>query len=145
MSEATLIRTVRFSAGHRYWRPEWGDERNREVFGASAELHEHSFALQVFVRGPVDGETGFVVDLEALDRLLREEVVEPLDRQDLTETIPAFRRGEQIPTTEALARHFFHALRERIPGPARLVRVRLHESDELASEYGEGHRGPGGD
>jgi len=143
--EATLIRTVRFSAGHRYRRPEWSEERNREVFGASAHPHGHNYALEVHVRGPVDPATGFVVDLGALDRLLRERVVEPLDQRDVTEEIPEFRPGKRIPTSEALARYFFHLLRDRIPGPARLVRVRLHESDALAAVYGEDHEASDGD
>ncbi len=138
MDEATLVRTVRFSAGHRYWKPEWSEARNREAFGASANPHGHNYRLEVHVRGPIDPETGFVVDLGELDALLRDEVVEPLDQQELTEAIPAFRPGEEIPSTEALARHLFHTLRGGVPGPARLVLVRLHESDALAAEYGVG-------
>lgn len=136
MHEATLIRTVRFSAGHHYRRPGWSEEENRRVFGASANPHGHDYELEVHVRGPVDPETGFVVDLGALDELLRRRVVEPLDQQDLTRVIPAFAPGEAIPTSEALARWLFRRLEPEIPGEAcRLVRVRLHESDTLAAEY----------
>lgn len=135
MSPTTLVRTVRFSAGHRYWRPDWSDERNRRTFGRSASPHGHNYALEVVVRGEIDRDTGFVVDLAELDELLRTEVVERLDQRDLTRTLPAFREGGRIPTTEELARWFFHHLADRIPGPARLVRVRLRESDTLAAEY----------
>lgn len=133
--EAVLIRTVRFSAGHRYRRPDWSEERNREVFGAAAHFHGHNYAVDVTVRGEIDPETGFVVDLAALDRLLDREVVAPLDSRDLTEVVPEFRPGERIPTTESLARWIFRRLRERIPGDALLVRVRVEESGTLAAEY----------
>jgi hypothetical protein len=78
---AFLTRTVRFAAAHRYHRPEWSEERNREVFGACANPHGHghNYLLEVTVAGVPDPDTGFSVDLGALDRLLREEVVAPLD------------------------------------------------------------------
>lgn len=139
MFEASLIRTVRFSAAHHYRRPEWSEERNRRTFGASADPHGHDYVLEVTVRGEVDPRTGFCVDLAALDELLSDEVVERLDEQDLTEVLPGFGEGGRIPTTEELARWFFHRLEDRIPSGARLVRIRLQESDTLAAEYGLDH------
>lgn len=136
MPEASLIRTVRFSAGHRYWRPEWSEERNHRTFGASANPHGHNYVLDVTVRGAIDPATGFCVDLAALDELLATEVVEALDQQDLTAVLPEFEAGKRIPTTEELARWLYHRLEDRIPGSARLVQVRLHEDDTLAAEYG---------
>lgn len=139
MPEASLVRTVRFSAGHRYWRPEWSEERNRETFGASANRHGHNYELEVTVRGEIDPRTGFCVDLAELDHLLRQEVVDRLDQRDLTRALPEFSEGGRIPTTEELARWLFGLLEERIPGPARLERVRLRESDTLAAEYDREH------
>lgn len=140
MSEASLTRTVRFSAGHRYWRPGWSEERNRRTFGSSANPHGHNYVLEVTVRGEVDPQTGFCVDLSVLDEVLDTEVVERLDQQDLTDVLPGFGDGGRIPTTEELARWFFHRLENRIPGAARLERIRLRESDALAAEYGPEHR-----
>lgn len=133
MSPASLIRTVHFSAGHRYWRDDWSDEENRSRFGASANRHGHNYALEITVQGEVDALTGFVVDLGALDALL-DEVVAPLDQQDLNEVIPEVREGRIMPTTESLALWFMERLRHRIPGEGRLVRVRLAESGTLAAE-----------
>lgn len=140
MAEASLVRTVRFSAGHRYWRPEWSEAENRRTFGRSANPHGHNYRLEVTVRGPVDPQTGFCVDLRALDEVLRSKVVEPLDQRDVGEALPEFRPGERIPTTEELARAFFERLRGSIPGDARLRRVRLHEDESLAAEFGVEHR-----
>lgn len=134
MEEASLVRTVRFHASHRYGRPEWRDERNRRVFGASTESHAHDWTLEVTVRGPVDEDTGFVVDLAALDERL-EELVGTVDGRDLNRSIPEVREGRMMPTTESLARWFWRRLASEIPGSARLVRVRVAESDTLAAEY----------
>ncbi|MGD2067350.1 MAG: 6-carboxytetrahydropterin synthase [Gemmatimonadota bacterium] len=135
MPEASLVRTVRFSAGHHYGRPDWSDEENRRVFGSAVHPHGHNWALTVTVRGPVDPETGFVVDLGELDTLLRTEVVERFDQRDLNEEVAPVREGAMQPTTEALARWLYERLAPRIPGTARLVRVRLAESHDLAAEY----------
>lgn len=134
MREASLIRAVTFSAGHHYRRHDRSEEWNRARFGASMTPHGHNYRLEVTVRGPVDPETGFVVDLAALDRLLRTEVVDRLDQADLNQAIPEVRQGSMVPSTEALAWWFWELLRDRIPPPARLARVRLQESDLLASE-----------
>lgn len=134
MSQVSLIRSTRFSAGHRYWRPDWSSEQNREVFGPSANPHGHNYRLEVTVRGEVDSRTGFCVDLAALDRAL-DSVVRRLDQQEIGDALPEFASGGRIPTTEELARFLFHDLEDRIPEPARLVRVRLEESESLAAEY----------
>jgi 6-pyruvoyltetrahydropterin/6-carboxytetrahydropterin synthase len=134
MGEAALIRTVRFRASHRYWRREWTDDENRRVFGESADSHEHDYSVRVVLRGQIDDQTGFLVDLSALDALLGE-VIRPLDGGDLDVVIPEARDGEMMPTTECLAQWFWQRLVSRIPGTASLVRVRVDESDTLSAEY----------
>lgn len=134
MAEASLVRTVRFNARHRYWRDGWSQDRNRRVFGPHVESHGHDWTLEVTARGPIDDETGFVVDLGELDARL-DELVAPLDGSDLNEAIPEVREGRILPSTEALARWFWDRLAGGLPGRARLVRVRVAESDLLAAVY----------
>jgi len=135
VSRAFLTRTVSFSAAHHYARSEWSPDRNREVFGASHTPHGHNYLVDVTVAGEVDPLTGFVIDLPSLDRLLREEVVQPLDQQDLNQAIPHVLEGGMVPTTENLARWLWERLHARIPPPATLVAVRVAEGPTLASEY----------
>ncbi len=124
MSEVVLERTVRFSASHRYRRSEWSAERNRQAFGPVADPHVHDYAVTVSVRGEMDAY-GFVVDLDALDAALAG-VVDPLDQGDLNRQV--FTDGRVQPSTEALARWLWVQMEDRIPPPARLVRVRVAES-----------------
>ena len=135
-----LTRVVHFSAAHRYYRPEWSEEQNRAVFGACANPHGHghNYSLEVTVAGTPDPSTGFCVDLGALDRLLRETVIEPLDHQHVNHSLPEFGEGGLVPTTENLVvwiwRRIALALKE-----ARLVRLRLREDANLFVDYyGEG-------
>lgn len=136
MSTTYLTRAVRFAAAHRYHRPEWSEERNREVFGAcsNAHGHGHNYVLEVMVAGTPDPSTGFSVDLGALDRVLHEEVVARLDHQHLNHALDEFAPGAQIPTTENLLLYLWARLAPRIPG-ARLVRLRLREDVDLFVDY----------
>lgn len=136
MARASLIRTVRFRAAHHYRRREWTEEENRRVFGSSVEPHEHEYALEVTVTGDVDPSTGFLVDLPSLDDVL-EQAVGPLRGRDLVEAIPEAREGRMLTSTENLAGWFFGRLRDRIPGSARLERVRVAESAGLAAEFSD--------
>jgi 6-pyruvoyltetrahydropterin/6-carboxytetrahydropterin synthase len=142
MPRMQLTRRVRFSAAHRYHRPDWSDARNREVFGpcANPHGHGHDYLLEVTVEGGVDPETGFSVDLGMLDGVLREEVVEPLDHQHLNFVVPEFAPGGLIPTTENILALLWRRIEPRL-GATRLVRLRLHENPDFYVEYeGEGDR-----
>lgn len=145
MSLTYLTRAVRFSAAHRYWRPEWSEQQNREVFGACSNPHGHghNYRLEAMVAGEPDLLTGFSVDLAALDRVLHEEVVQPLDHQHLNHAVPDFAPGRLIPTTENLLVYLWRRIAPRLAGGARLVRLRLYEDADLFVDYygpGEGER-----
>lgn len=135
-----LTRVVHFSAAHRYHRTEWSEERNQAVFGACANPHGHghNYSLEVTVAGIPDAETGFCIDLGALDALLDRQVRQPLDHQHLNHAIPEFGAGGLIPTTENLVVWIWQRLAGEMPG-ARLVRLRLREDATLFVDYfGEG-------
>ena len=131
-----LTRTIHFSAAHRYYRPEWSDEKNREVFGACANPHGHghNYSLEVTVAGAPDRETGFCVDLADLDRLLRERVLMALDHQHINHAVPDFGPARLIPTTENLTIWIWGQIARELKD-ARLVRLRLREDRDLFVDY----------
>ncbi|HUH11925.1 MAG TPA: 6-carboxytetrahydropterin synthase [Longimicrobiales bacterium] len=140
MAIAQLTRKVRFSAAHRYHRPEWDDARNRAVFGACANPHGHghNYLLEATFEGEVDARTGFAVDLGALDALLEREVRVPLDHRHLNHDVEAFGEGGLVPTSENLLVWLWPRLAEGGQAGGRLVRLRLHEDDTFFVDY----RGP---
>ncbi len=150
MPRARLTRIVRFAAAHRYYRPEWSDEENRRVFGlcANPHGHGHNYVLEVTVEGSVDPRTNYSVDLAALDALLEERVRGPLDHQHLNHAIPEFGPGGAIPTSEGILLYLWPRIAEGLaaaPGTsgARLVRLRLHEDEQLYVDYtGDDSRSP---
>jgi 6-pyruvoyltetrahydropterin/6-carboxytetrahydropterin synthase len=132
---ASLTRVVRFHASHRYYRPDWTESRNREVFGALADPpgHAHDYRCAVTVRGQVD-QTGMLLDLALLDRILEEEVLEPLAGKHLNQHIAAFAYGRTLPTCEALAAYLFPRIAPRLPANVHLERVRIMEDSTLYAD-----------
>jgi 6-pyruvoyltetrahydropterin/6-carboxytetrahydropterin synthase len=133
---SSLTRTVRFHADHHFWRPDWPAERNRATFGAASEApgHGHDYECAVTVSGPVDRETGMIVDLAQLDRILAEEVVGPLDGRHFNRDVPTFAYGGAIPTGEVVAAWLFGRIAARLPAGVRLERVRIAEDPFLYAE-----------
>ena len=133
MPRLSLTRKLRFSAAHRYHRPEWSDEENRRVFGpcANPHGHGHDYLLEVTVSADVDPLTGFSADLGALDRILHEEVSIPLDHQHLNHAVADFGPGAKIPTSENILLWIHARVAPRIEAPMALVRLRLHENPDF--------------
>lgn len=139
----TLTRTVGFRALHRYFKPDWSAEENAARFGWTTEApgHPHDYRCAVTVAGTPDPETGFIVDLPALDRILAEVVTGPFDGKHINLDIPEFRYGGTLPSCEGLARYFFARIAGRLPAGVRLTRVRVAEDATLHAES-TGEDGP---
>jgi 6-pyruvoyltetrahydropterin/6-carboxytetrahydropterin synthase len=132
---ASLTRTVGFHALHRLYRPEWSEARNREVFGSVSDApgHGHDYHCAVTVRGRLD-ETGMIVDLALLDRILQDEVLDPFAGKHFNLDVPAFAYGKTLPTCEAIAAYVFQRIAPRLPADLVLERVRIMEDPTL---YGD--------
>jgi 6-pyruvoyltetrahydropterin/6-carboxytetrahydropterin synthase len=82
-ARAASTRRFTFSAGHRYWVGSWSAAENERFFGRLTVPHGHNYTLDVTVRGPIDPQTGMVIDLAELKRIVGETVVERFDHADL--------------------------------------------------------------
>jgi 6-pyruvoyltetrahydropterin/6-carboxytetrahydropterin synthase len=131
MTSVRITRRATFAAGHILCRPEWTEARNREVFGACVNEHGHNYVVEVTVGGPVDSETGMVVNLKHVDAVLRREFIDAVDHRHLNHDVE-FLRGV-IPTAENVALAAFHRLEPHLK-PARLLKVRVVESENNAAE-----------
>ncbi|MFL5798166.1 MAG: 6-carboxytetrahydropterin synthase [Actinomycetota bacterium] len=111
-----VTRRETFTAGHRLFRPEWSEERNREVFGkcSNPSGHGHNYGLEVSVRSEIDPETGYVIDLGELSRIVHEAVLDDVDHRNLNTEVDWL--GGRIPTTEVLADAIWDRLDRRLPG-----------------------------
>ncbi len=128
-----LTRRYRISASHRLHSPALSEEENRRVFGKcnNPHGHGHDYTLEVTARGPVDERTGTLLSLDALDRLVRERVLDAFHLKDLNQQSAEF--AGAIPTTENLASAIAARLsthwRQTFPGPwPELDRIRILET-----------------
>ena len=131
----SLTRRVSFTATHRYWRSDWSAERNAQYFGGATVAHPHDYSCDVTVRGPLDEETGMVVDLGLLDGILAREVRSRFHGADITAQLPEFADGKLIPTGENLARFIFERVAGALSGSAALTSVIVREDETISSEY----------
>jgi 6-pyruvoyltetrahydropterin/6-carboxytetrahydropterin synthase len=128
-----ITRRMEFSASHRLWRSDWKAARNREVFGEDADRVEygHNYALEVTLEGPVDPETGMLLDLKELKEIMEREVAARFDHRHLNEDTDYF--ADRPPTAENFAETLFDLLDAALPGDL-LKRVRLCPRSDLCVE-----------
>lgn len=136
MHKATLVRTARFSCGHKYENEKWSVEKNKKEFGAcySENGHGHNYKLDTYIKAPVDPETGMTLNLMDLDPTI-EEVTSQLDHKFLNNDLEHFRSN--IPTTENISIFIYDQLSLLFNKNIELVKVVLFENDDLWVEYGE--------
>lgn len=127
-----LSRSYSFAAAHRLHAPGLSDEENVAIYGKcnNPNGHGHNYTLEVSVRGPVEGATGMVVDLSALDGAVRG-VLDQLDFRHLDREVPAF--AERTSTGENIVIFLWEALAPRLGG--RLAHLRLWETRRNFFDY----------
>jgi 6-pyruvoyltetrahydropterin/6-carboxytetrahydropterin synthase len=128
-----------FAASHRLHVPEWDDQANREYFGKCNHPNGHGHNYQLETRVEVDAQRLGTFSTEALERLVKQAVVDRFDHKHLNLDTEEFSDdGGANPTVENIARVCFELLREPVAalGPGtRLASVTVWETDRTASEY----------
>ena len=129
-----LTRKCEFSASHVYHNPDFTPEENSRVFGKcnNPNGHGHNYDLEVTVKGDVDTQSGFVIDLKELKEILNREILDALDHRHLNKEVAEF--AKEIPTTENIAIWIWRRLESKLR-TARLHRVRLFEHQDLFVDY----------
>lgn len=83
--------------------------------GPCSRLHGHTFLIEVWLEGPIDTETGMVVDFRIVKN-----IIDTLDHRLLNDYI-------EMPTAENIAKYYFRAI-------PLCVKVRVWESDSCFAE-----------
>ncbi|MCB0713836.1 MAG: 6-carboxytetrahydropterin synthase [Ignavibacteriae bacterium] len=129
-----VTRKAHFSASHRLYNPEFSDQQNQEIFDKcnNPNGHGHNYVVEVTVKGVPDPQTGYVIDLKKLARILDREIIDKVDHKHLNHDVD-FLRGI-IPTAENLAVVFWGILKSSIPS-GELHSIKVFESDNNFVEY----------
>jgi 6-pyruvoyltetrahydropterin/6-carboxytetrahydropterin synthase len=131
-----ITRRERFNAAHRLFKPEYSDEQNLQVFGkcSNPNWHGHNYTLFVTVKGDVNPDTGFLVNLKDLSAVIDEKVIEKLDHRNINLEVD-FMAGK-LASTENLAKGIWNELAEPISGMgAALHSIKLYETENNFVEY----------
>jgi len=127
-----------FSASHRLHSDALTADENRAAFGKcnNPHGHGHNYVVQVLVGGAVDIETGMVINLVDLDKVVQAEVLERFDHTNLN-LDPLFEN--RVPTTENLCIAVYELVDGKLK-PADLVQVRVEETENNFFEFsGQGN------
>ena len=129
-----VCRRETFNAAHRLYDERWSDEKNFEIFGkcSNPNFHGHNYVLETWVDGPVDADTGYVIDLKMLKHLIRDEITERFDHRNLNLDCPEFK--DLKPSAENIAYVIWHLLRTKLDEKYQLS-VRLWETENNIVEY----------
>lgn len=130
----TACRKVHFNATHRLHNPNWSDDKNEKIFGKcnNENYHGHNYDLVVKVTGPVDPDTGYVIDLKILNDIIREHVIERYDHKNLYLDVIDFK--DLNPSAENMSIMIWNILRPRIDSSLDLL-VQLFETERNFVEY----------
>tara|TARA_B110000438_G_C15422477_1_gene482537 strand:+ start:170 stop:574 length:405 start_codon:yes stop_codon:yes gene_type:complete len=128
-----LTKQYKFCAAHRYWNESWAEEKNNEVFGDDVRIHGHNYILSITLKGEINEESGFIVDLQKLNKIVNEKVINVFDHSQIEKDIEWF-KGKQ-PSTENMVVYIWKQLVNIIPSDAQLYCVKLRETPTIFSEY----------
>jgi len=131
----TLSKRIEFSASHRYWNNDFTEEENLSIFGkcTSEYGHGHNYVLETTVRGPVDEDTGMIINIYKLKPILKS-VLKEFDHKFLNLDTDYFEK--LIPTTENFAKILYECIDEKLKdSECELLKVRLYETKDLYVDY----------
>lgn len=123
----TVYRKAHFNAAHRLYNKDWDDSRNQAVFGkcSNPNYHGHNYELEVGVTGTIHPETGFLINLDELKKIIKEEVEDQFDHKNLNLEVPEFKTLN--PTVENIAVVIWNKLRAKLDTSYDLT-IKLYET-----------------
>ncbi len=131
-----ITRRERFNAAHRLFRDDFTDKQNMDVFGkcSNPNWHGHNYELFITVRGDINEQTGFLVNLKLLSDIIRKHVISKLDHKNINIEVD-FMQGK-LASTENLAVGIWNELNWHISNiGVELHCVKVTESENNYVEY----------
>lgn len=131
-----ITRRERFCAAHKLHREEWSSEKNEAIFGycSNPNWHGHNYELYVTVKGEINPETGFLIDLKIMKSIINTYVIDKLDHKNINLDVD-FMQGKMA-STEVIAIEIFNQLKPHFDTQNVVLHsVKLHETENNSVEY----------
>ncbi len=132
--KVTVSRHAHFNAAHRLHNPNWDAAKNEALFGKcnNPQYHGHNYELIVSVKGEVNSETGYVVDMKWLADIIEEKIEKRFDHKNLNEQTEEFKALN--PTAENIAVVIWNILKREMDDDFEL-KITLYETPRNFVEY----------
>lgn len=129
-----VFRKEHFNSAHQLLNNNWSEQKNEDVFGKcyNPNYHGHNYDLIVRLTGEIDPETGYVMDMKILSKLIRQHIISRFDHKNLNEDTEEFR--ELNPTAENIVVVIYNILRPLIDNTLDL-KITLYETERNYAEY----------
>lgn len=133
MAHASVTRRYRFCAAHRLHTDHLSPEENLAAFGKcnNPNGHGHNYVVLVTMKSTVSAAADGGVDLDRLDRTMRQQVITRFDHHDLNQD-PEF--ANRTTTGENLVLLIWQLLEKSLPS-GQLEKVGLIETRDNYFEY----------
>ena len=128
-----LTKEYKFCAAHRYWNEQWSDKKNKEVFGDDVKIHGHNYDLLVTVKGEINNDSGFIIDIKKLNKIISKYVISLFDHSQIEKDIDWFL--DKQPSTENMVIFIWNQISDKIPSEASLYSIKLRETPTTFTEY----------
>lgn len=105
------------------------------TFGKCDNLHGHNYKLEVTVKGPVNGQTGMVMNIADMKSLIESSVLSLLDHRNIDQDVAYFRDSAIISTSENVCVFIWKRIAAQLPPLVQLHRIKLHETEKNIVQF----------
>jgi 6-pyruvoyltetrahydropterin/6-carboxytetrahydropterin synthase len=129
-----VTKRMEFSASHRLYNPTYSDAKNEEVYDKCNNFHGHghNYVLEVTVKGVPDPDTGYVIDLKKLKKIISEVIIDKVDHKHLNYDVDFYKNV--IPTVENMVVIIWRVLEDKLPS-GKLHKIKIYETPNSIVEY----------
>ncbi len=129
-----VTKRLTFSASHRLHNPKFSDEWNKEVFDKcnNPNGHGHNYVLEVTIAGEPNPDTGYVIDLKILKKIVENIIIDKVDHKHFNTDVDFM--INIIPSVENIAIAFWKELEDKIPN-GKLYKIKIWETENSYVEY----------
>ena len=89
--------------------------------------------MEITIAGPVDIDSGFIINLKDLNRIIYDNVIDIMDHSQIEKDINWFKECQ--PSTENMVVFIWEQIDKKIPIPAKLYSIKLQETPTIFTEY----------
>lgn len=129
-----ITRRAVFSAAHRLFNPTFSEDENNQIYDKCNNYwgHGHNYVLEVTVCGTPNPNTGYLIDLKVLKKIINDEIISKVDHKHLNIDVEMF--SGVITSLENIAAIFWKQLENKIPN-AKLYKIKIFETENNWVEY----------